>query len=134
MSLPDIDAQPDSVVSVPLFIDNLQAREVGAFQFDILYDADVIAPASPSATVTGTMSEDLSVLTNSPAPGVLRVAVYGPVSVCGDGVYLDLMFKTKNVAGKGSALRLDRFYLNSDSSNIETREGHIFILSPSLYQ
>jgi hypothetical protein len=67
---------------------------VDSLQFDISYDPAVMAPAG--ATLDGAVDQSLSIVSNAPEPGLLKVAVYGAVPVAGDGVYAYLVF---NVTG-----------------------------------
>ena len=52
------------------------------------------------------MDESLTIVSNSPTPGLLKVAVYGAVPVYGDGVYVYLRFKVTGKAGTATPLQL----------------------------
>ena len=58
--------------------------------------------------MAGTISRGLSVVTNSSEPGLLRVAVYGPMPIDGNGVLLNLRFTAVGKAGSVSPLLFER--------------------------
>jgi hypothetical protein len=130
-SLPDMSASTGTSVTLPLRLDDLQFTEVNAYQFDLTYDPSVISPADTAATVSGTMSEGLNVVYNSPQPGLLRVSVYGAIPSAGDGVYLDLRFKVIGGEGASTPLTIENFRLGDGTSAIKTKSGQLSVSGPT---
>ena len=126
-SLPDIAASARSEVSIPFSIANLRGKTVGSYQFDVEYDPTVIRPAEIAASVAGTLDESLSVVSNSPSPGLLKVAVYGAFPVYGDGAYLNLVFKVTGPVGSTTPLRISSFILNDGSGAAAAIDGQVTV-------
>jgi hypothetical protein len=122
-SIPDLEAATRSVVTVPVSLDGLRGRSIGAYQFDVYFDPAVISPVQAAASIAGTRGEGLSVVSNSPASGVLKVAVYGAVPVEGDGVYADLRFNVIGPVGAGTSLKIGGFIIDDGSIAVASRDG-----------
>jgi hypothetical protein len=114
-------------VIVPFRIDNLSGKPVTSYQFDIEYDARVIAPAQLAADIAGTMSEGLSVVSNVPARGMLKVAVYGALPVTGDGIYVNLKFRVLGVAGSSSPVAITAFGFNDGTLEAAAVSGRVTV-------
>jgi len=127
VSLPVSGAAAGSEVTIPLRIDELRGRSVDSYQFDIVYDPSVIEPAELAATVANTLSDGLSVVSNSPQPGLLKVAVYGAIPVNGDGVYVDLKFNVVGAAGRVSRLHIEGFRFNDGSDGTSAADGQLTV-------
>jgi hypothetical protein len=135
VSLPRVAAPSGTTVEVPLRIGSLGSVGVKSYQFDVQYDASVVEPADVAADLTGTMSQGMSVVSNSPERGLLKVTVYGAIPVNGDGVYVNLRLNT--IGGKGtlSPLTITQFILNDAQTRVFAQDGLIKITaaaSPSL--
>ena len=126
-SLPFIDADPHSLVSLPFRIDNLLGKGVTSYQFDVEYDPSVIQPRQDAADLAGTIDQNLSVVSNSPVPGLLKVVVYGATPVSSDGVYLNLNFKVVGGADSASALVLNKFSFNGGDQEVTAESGRISV-------
>jgi hypothetical protein len=131
LSLPNVSATRGSAVEIPLRIDDLMGRGVDSYQFDIVYDPAVLSPAAAAASVTETLSEGLSLVYNSPAPGLLKVAAYAPLPASGDGVYLNLKFKVIGPDGSATPLIIDQPLLGDGSISLKTREGRVRVTAVS---
>ena len=126
-SVPVMKAAAGAEVVIPFRIDDLGGIGVGSYQFDLIYDPSVITPADAAASIAGTMDESLTIVSNSPLPGLLKVAVYGAVPVYGDGVYVYLRFKVTGNAGTATPLQLRGFRLNDASDATAVKEGRLII-------
>ncbi len=127
VSVPSLAASAGSVVTVPLRIDNLAGRSVGAYQFDIEYDPAVIAPSTIAADLAGTLSSNLSVVFNTPEPGRLKVAVYGAFPATGDGTYVNLQFQAIGGAGSSTPLNVTNVVINDGSQPIFVAAGSLSV-------
>ena len=112
---------------IPFRIDDLGGIGVGSYQFDLIYDPSVITPADAAASITGAMDESLTVVSNSPSPGLLKVAVYGAVPVYGDGVYVYIRFKVTGSAGTATPLQLGGFRLNDGTDATALKGGSLIV-------
>ncbi len=128
VSVPSVKAPVGSQVAMPLKIGNLQGRGVSSYQFDIEYDPSVIAPAEIAADLAGTLSEGMSVVYNSPSPGLLKVAVFGVAPFSNDGVFLYLRFLTIGKAGSGTTLTISGLRLNDGTGDVLVTSGRLHII------
>ena len=129
-SLPRTLANAGTEVTIPLRIDNLAGRPVGSFQFDVVYDPAIAEPAQIAANVSDTLSSNLSVVSNTPTPGLLKVAVYGAFPATGDGIYANLKFTVRGAAGTSTPLTIQRFRLNSGIDEVMAVHGHLTVTAP----
>ncbi len=128
VSVPNIKAAQSTYVSIPVSISNLQGKGVGSYQFDIEYDPAVIAPAGIAADTVGTMSEGMSVVSNSPMPGLLKVVVYGAIPASNDGVYVNLQFKAVGKAGTRSPITINGFKVNDGKHDVLVTNSVVYIV------
>ena len=129
-SVPDVSSTRGSAVTIPLSISRLRGIGVASYQFDIEYDPAVIEPGQLAAGISGTLSEGLSVVSNSPQPGLLKVVVYGALPVSGDGTYLDLRFNVVGAVGAASPLNISGFRLNDGKEPVFTSSGQLTVTRP----
>jgi hypothetical protein len=108
----------------------LVLNPVNAYQFDLRYDPSVLEPAAAAATADETLSQGLSVVYNSPEPGLLKVVVYGATTATGDGVYLNLHFRVRRRVGS-SAVSLSEFRIGDGRLNVTVRNGSVTVVRPS---
>ena len=123
VSVPNLKAQ-GTAFAVPVRLDNLRGRAVSSFQFDVEFDPAVISPADVAADLTGTMAAGLTVVSNSPRPGLLKVAVYGTTDVYGDGTYVHLLFRRIGRL-KSSPVTITNFRLNDGSDRVTVALGSV---------
>src|SRR4030095_12382297 len=110
-TLADTKAAANSTVTLPLSLSNLRGAEVGSFQFDIEYDPAMLKPAEIAADVAETLCDGAGVASYSPSPGLLKVVVYGTFPVSGEGVYVNLRFKTAGTRAS-TPVEIRRFRVN----------------------
>ena len=123
------DAAAGTEIRVPITIDNLAGKAMTSYQFDIAYDPDVLEPATIAAQIADTMGDGLSVVSNAPEPGLLKVAVYGAIPVSGDGVYANLIFKVVGAAGTESEIRIADFRFNDGTDEAIAAGGTLVVTS-----
>jgi hypothetical protein len=92
----------------------------------------VIRPAAIAADLTGTRGEGLHIVFNVPAPGLLRVAVYGAFPATGDGVFADLKFSVIGSAGESTSLIISQFVFNDGTAGVMKVNGGIKVVAPDI--
>jgi hypothetical protein len=118
------------VVNVPLTIANLAGQQITSYQFDMLFDPQIVEVAGVSTA--GTLSEGMSTAWNVAAPGLLKVVVYSAVGAEGDGVYLNVRLRGRGTAGSTSPLELRGFRFN-DGMTAQATDGRFTTLkSPAI--
>ncbi len=131
VSLPELTAAKGAAVIVPFRLDNLRGAGITSYQFDVEYDPGVLSPSKVAADIAGTMSSGLTVVSNSPQPGLLKVVVYGAWPAVGDGVYLNLRFRPRGEVGSSSPLTITGFRFNDGKTGSVTTDGRITITEPN---
>jgi hypothetical protein len=126
-SVPDSSAQAGSIVTVPLSIDNLVGKGVTSYQFDIEYDASVLQPVENAADIASTKADGMTVFSNAPEPGLLKVVVFGALPVSGDGLYANLKFAVVGRAGSASDLNIRRFSVDDGTAATTTTAGRLIV-------
>ncbi len=112
VTAPNLVTPAGSEVIIPVNVENAAGKGIISYEFDLRYDPAVIQPQANPADLSGTMSRGLSVTFNAEEPGLLRVAVYGPMPIDGNGVLLNLRFTGVGASGSISPLIWERMILN----------------------
>lgn len=126
-SLPRLTAGVGSVINVPLRLENLRGQTVGSYEFDVEFDPAVIRPEEIAAEITGTIGDGLTVVSNSPSEGLLKVAVYGVTPVSGDGVFANLRFRSIGEVGAKSPLTISGIRFNDGRTDVVVANGELMI-------
>lgn len=130
-SVPTANAETGSTAIVPLRMENLRGQGVGSYQFDITYDPKVVEPADIAAELTGTVGESLNVVSNSPEPGLLKVAVYGILPVTGDGIYANLRFTVIGEVGSTTPIKIAWIEFNDGEKYVAVENGSLAVAESS---
>jgi hypothetical protein len=128
-SAAEIAGQHGDVVTVPIRLENMSGTTLRSYQFDVEYDPAVLTPLDGAADIAGTKGEGMMVVSHSPEPGLLKVAVFGSLPVSGDGVYADLRFTAMGNAGSSTSLSIKRFRIDDGSTDTATVNGRVTITS-----
>jgi len=125
VDLPKMKSKVGSQIVVPVKVTGVGGKDVISYEFDLKYDAGVIQPLDTGADLKGTISSELSLVTNPAKPGLLRVVVYGAKSIDKDGVLLNLKFKAVGASGAVSALLIERLMFNEGDPGANANAGQV---------
>jgi hypothetical protein len=103
-------------VIVPVSVDRIADKGIISYEFDLRYDPSIILPQANPVDVVGTTSRGLTAVVNATEPGLLRVAVYGPMPIDRNGELFNLRFIAVGVPGSVSPLIWERIIFNEGSS------------------
>jgi len=112
VELPNLTAATETEVVIPVNVQGIANKDVISYEFDLRYDPAVIQPQADPVDLTGTVSRGLSAVTNAKEPGLLRVAIYGPMPVDENGLLLNLKFVAVGTPGSVSPLIWERWMFN----------------------
>lgn len=112
VNMPRITTSAEGEILVPIFAHGIAHHGVISYEFDLRYDPEVIQPQTVPFDLTGTVSNGLTAAANVAKPGMLRVAVYGPMPIESNGVLLNLRFTAVGNSGSVTPLSWDRFVFN----------------------
>ena len=125
VELPKIEASSHEKIIVPVMVGSISNKEIISYEFDLNYDPTVIRPLEDPVDLAGTVSRGLGVVVNTNEPGLLRVVVYGPLSIDSDGVLLNLRFIAIGKAGSVSPITWERIIFNEGEPRISTTNGQV---------
>lgn len=127
VAAPRISTVPNAELLVPVTVENVVNKGIIAYEFDLRYDPTVIQPTDAPVDLIGTVSRGLTVVTKTDEPGLLRVAVFGPMPIESNGLLLNLRFKAVGVSGSISALSWESFMFNEGETPTLTAGGQVQI-------
>lgn len=125
ITAPHLVAKTGEDIVVPVSAWGIANKGIISYEFDLRYDPAVIQPAKEVLDLSGTISRGLSYVVNADEPGLLRVAVYGPIPIDTNGVLMNLRFTAIGTAAAVSPLIWERVVLNEGSPFINTEDGQI---------
>ena len=129
VSAPHVVTATDNEVVIPVNITGAADKGVISYEFDLRYDPAVIQPQANVADLAKSLSSDLSVVVNAQTPGLLKVAVYGPTPISGNGVLLNLRFNAVGAPGSVSPLTWERLMLNEGKPGVVTTDGQVDLVA-----
>ena len=125
IKLPEIVSPVDKEILIPVNVQRVANKGVISYEFDLIYDPKVIQPEADPVDVAGTASRGFFFLSNANEPGLLRVVMYGPKPIDGNGVLLNLRFTAVGASGSLSPLVWERFTFNEGDPHVITSAGQI---------
>jgi Tol biopolymer transport system component len=127
-SLPALKAAPNQLITIPVSLTlSGTAAALEAYQFNLVYDPQVIQPDGASADTTGTLSSSLNAVVNKVEPGRLRLVVYGSNAVSISGTLINLRFRVVGRPGSVSTLAFDSLIFNEGSPAVEGKNGKVTV-------
>jgi hypothetical protein len=109
---PNVVSEADKQIVIPVRIDHAADRSIVSYEFNLRYDPSVIRPVGDGVETVGTLSRGLNAVANPSEPGLIRVAVYGPLPIEGDGILLNLRFIAVGASGSVSPLIWEHVLFN----------------------
>ena len=127
VTAPRLSAMPGSEIYVPVSVEGILNKGVIAYEFDLRYDPAVIQPTDNPVDLIGTVSRGLTAVAKTDEPGLLRVAVYGPMEIDSNGLLLNLRFSVVGTNGSMSPLSWVSFMFNEGDEATLAADGQIEI-------
>lgn len=112
VELPNLIAATEKEVVIPVNVQGIANKDVISYEFALRYDPTVIQPQADSAYLTDSVSRGLTAVANAEEPGLLRVAVYGPMPIDENGSLLNLRFVAVGTPGSVSPLIWESWMFN----------------------
>ena len=125
VSMPNTKVYADKEIIVPVNVQGVANKGVISYEFDLRYDPSVIQPQKNAIDVMGTASRGLSAGVNAAEPGLLRVALYGPLPIDGNGLLVNLKFTAVGTPGDESPLIWERLLFNEGDPRVIPVDGKI---------
>ena len=125
VTAPRLVTPADNEVIIPVSVQGVANKGIISYEFDLRYDPLVIQPQENPVEVAGTVSRGLTTAINAQEPGLLRVAVYGPMALDGDGVLLNLRFTAVGAAGSVSPLTWEKMVFNEGDPGTIITDGQV---------
>lgn len=125
INAPSLVTPAGKEVIVPIAVEGVANKGIISYEFDLRYDPLVIQPQVNPIDLAGSVSRGLSVVANTEEPGLLRVAVFGPMPIDGNGVLLNFRFMAIGTPGSASPLTWELIMLNEGSPFVTTANGQV---------
>jgi len=125
VTAPRLVTPADNEVIVPVSVQGVSDKGIISYEFDLRYDPLVLQPQENPVEVAGTVSRGLTTAVNATEPGLLRVAVYGPMALEGDGVLLNLRFIAVGAPGSVSPLTWEKMIFNEGDPGTLITDGQV---------
>ncbi|MFN0277955.1 MAG: M36 family metallopeptidase [Pyrinomonadaceae bacterium] len=125
VTAPLVVTPADNEVIVPVSVEGIKGKGIISYEFDLRYDPTVIQPQGNPVDLDGTVSRGLSFAVNADEPGLLRVAVYGPMPIENDGVLMNLRFDAFGKSGSVSPLTWERMMMNDGDPQVTITGGEV---------
>ena len=125
VELPNLTSVAGKEIIVPVNVHGAWNKDVISYEFVLRYDPAVIMPLAEPVQITGTVSRGLTVSANAAEPGILRVAMYGPIPIDGNGILLNLRFMAVGTVGSVSPLTWERIIFNEGEPRVTAADGQI---------
>jgi len=129
ITAPRLEVYTGRSVIIPVNVQGAAGKDIIAYEFDLRYDPSVLQPQADPADLAGTVSRDLSVVTNVTEPGLLRVVVYGVSPITENGLLLNLRFAVVGAPGSSSPLTWERVVFNEGDPGTLVTDGHVVVTS-----
>ena len=126
---PRLSAPAGGEVLIPVAVQGAAGKDIISYEFALRYDPSVIQPQADPVDLTGTASRGLSAVANAAEPGLLRVVVYGPSPIDGNGVLLNLRFRAIGTPGSASPLTWERIIFNEGDPGTFVTDGRVELAS-----
>ncbi|MFN0279465.1 MAG: cohesin domain-containing protein [Pyrinomonadaceae bacterium] len=127
VAMPSVTALTGDEIVVPISVKGVANKGIISYEFNLRYDPLVLQPLAELVNVDGTVSRGLMFVVNPNEPGLLRVAVYGPMPISENGILLNLRFVAIGANGSASHLSFERILFNEGSPQIAATNGLIEI-------
>jgi hypothetical protein len=119
--------------TVDLTASDTTGENIFGYEFNLIYDSNVLMPHSTPCASAGTISDGRSVVCNPNTPGLLRVVVFSTtgVPISGGGTLLKLNFKAVGSNGNTSSLTFQNFMFNEGAPEDVTTNGKVLLIGPT---
>ncbi|HEY0545789.1 MAG TPA: cohesin domain-containing protein [Pyrinomonadaceae bacterium] len=117
--------------TIPVTVQDTTGLSVISYQFDLLYNPSVIQPQATPASLTGTISDGMSLTFNPVSPGVLKVVVFGTTNRVGAGTLLNFKFTAVGPVGSVSPLAWQAFLFNEGNPQSVPTNGQVTLVGPT---
>jgi hypothetical protein len=128
VDVPRLTASAGSQIVIPVHVDGATNKGIVSYEFDLRYDPSVIQPLADAVDTFGTASRGLTAVANASEPGLLRVAIYGPLPIDSNGVLLNLRFTAIGANGSASPLTWERIMFNDGNLRMIATNGQVEII------
>ncbi|MBK8467300.1 MAG: VCBS repeat-containing protein [Chloracidobacterium sp.] len=129
VTAPNMATTAKHEIIIPIQVDGIANKGIIAYEFDLRYDPLVLKPQTNTVDLVGSVSRGMTAVFNTNEPGLLKVAVYGPMPITGNGVLLNLRFMAVGVPGSSSPLIWQRLMFNEGDPILPAIGGQVEISS-----
>ncbi len=129
-AIPDTFAVDVTSIKIPVYANEVAGNNFTAFQFDIIYDPEVVVAVGFDKS--NTISSGFSVTFNPNYYGAknhMRLVAGSAYPMNSDGILIYLIFNFVNTGSDSTQLKFDDFMYNEDR-NVTLNSGSIYLNTP----
>ena len=131
ISAPELVVPANTEVVLPITIRDTTGQGINSYQFDLRYNPDVLEPSANFADLSGSISDGYLATVNPIEPGLIKVVVFGPNPLAGNGRLLNLKFNVIGEVDSESTLTWETFGINEGGINFEVMNGRVAVRAAS---
>jgi hypothetical protein len=120
-----------SSITIPITASDTSGLNVSAFDFDIRFDPEVLSPANPVVSTTGTMTAGWSITPNIDG-GKLLISGFTTGALTGSGTLLNLNFNVIATSATSTELTWSKSQLNEGDPCSTAASGTVTVVQGSL--
>ncbi len=121
VSIPDMSGAPGAIVSVPVQVDDVSAKDIYSAGLKLHFNSAVLE--AKSVDVSGTILESWGAPTVSILTGDIVIASAGTSPLSGSGALLKINFEVKGPAGSSTTISFTEMLFNEGSPGANTTDG-----------
>lgn len=123
VSLPTVQGQAGASLTIPVTVGDVSGQGVLSYQFTVAFDTSIVKITG--ASITGTLSANLSMSVNTSVVGRITVAAAGSQALSGSGTLVNL---SANLTGKGASnLTFSGFQFNEGTPAASLTNGQVVV-------
>ncbi len=127
VSLPTTNAVPGASAVIPVTVGDLSGRGVIAYDFDLVFDQNVLQLQNEPIDISGTLSSAMTVTPN-PSPGRLRVSAFAITPLTGTGILIKLKFNVTGSVSTTTTLNWQKFQFNEGNPQANPVNGRLTVV------
>lgn len=128
VDIPELTSPANTIVEIPIIVGDVTNRGAVSFDFALLYNPDVLRPATTSPVIQmGTMSQGYTLAYNTPEPGKFRVGAFGLNPLTSFGTLLKIRFEVIGSPGANTELRWENFFFNEGDPATTNTDGTFLV-------
>lgn len=131
----NLTASNGSTITVPVLLTNNNTKVISGYQFAVLFNSNVLQPANPASSTTGTLSTTFNVVADTNTVGRIGIAAAGGNNtINGAGTLVNLRFNVVGTDPANTTLTFSNVLFEDDNGEAvpsTPSNGFFFVAGPT---